>query len=88
MTTLTRRKYEGVLSFLWAVLGYLALRFSGWHTDSSALFFFVIFGPWWGVSFLLVIPGLRSGSRIGVIASLGTILFFVCLILTLPRIHG
>jgi hypothetical protein len=75
MNTLKIKKWEGVISVAWALLGYELFRFGvvRYHFESFATFVSAFF-LWWGVSLLLAICGLSSGSRVGVIAGSVTLL--------------
>jgi hypothetical protein len=93
MSTLTRRKWDGILSLIWVAPGFIAFEFFGfewWRCISSpALSLVLIFGAWWGFGMLMAISGSKSCLRISVFASLGTILFFIYFIWSaLPRVHG
>jgi hypothetical protein len=89
MTTIAKRKLDGILSLVWASLGYFLLPLIyHFNFSSTALLFLILFGAWWGVSMLLAISGLKSGSRVSILASVVTILLFVYFLQSLvPRIH-
>jgi general secretion pathway protein G len=83
---LTNRKWDGVLSLVWACGGFLALKFLDFHSDSPALWFLLVFVAWWGVAMLLAVSGLRSRSWPGMVTGLGTVLLFIWVMLPLrPR---
>jgi general secretion pathway protein G len=87
MKTLTNRKWDGILSLVWAGGGFFALKLGNFHSDSPILTFFVIFVAWAGVSLLLAVSGLRSRSWPSVATALGTILVFICFLWMIrPRI--
>jgi len=75
MNTLKIKKWEGVFSVVWALLGYELFRFSVIHIHfESLVVFFSAFVLWWGVSLLFAICGLGSRSIVGVIAGSVTLL--------------
>jgi hypothetical protein len=80
MNTLIVRKWEGVSSVVWALLGFGPFQYwvghHGFHSQIPA--FLSVFVLWWGISLLLAISGLRSCSRVGVIAGSVTLLGFLC----------
>ena len=80
MNTLKIKKWEGVSSVVWALLGFELFRYWVVHYGFHSLIpaFLSVFVLWWGVSLLLAICGLRSGSRVGVIAGSVTLLGFLC----------
>jgi hypothetical protein len=88
MNTLIIRKWEGVSSVVWALLGFGPFQYwvghHGFHSQIPA--FLSVFVLWWGVSLLLAISGLRSRSRVGVIAGSVTLLGFLCFLLVI--FHG
>ena len=94
MSTLTRRRWDGILSLVWVSPGFVAFEFFGvqwWRyiSRSPALSLILIFGAWWGFGILLAISGLKSGVRFSILAGLGTILFFIYFIWSaMPRVHG
>ena len=75
------RKQEGLLSFLWVTPGFLAFElfhYQWWRVfHSGPMTFLGILGLWWGIGMLLAISGLRRGSRINVLASLGTLFWLL-----------
>ena len=74
------KKWEGVSSVVWALLGFEFFRYWAVHYGFHSLYsvFIIVCVLWWGVSLLLAISGLRSGSRIGVIPGAVTVLGFLC----------
>jgi hypothetical protein len=95
MTVVARRKWEGVLSLVWVAPGFVAFEFfrvEWWglfDCGSPVLVFLAIFGLWWGVGLLLAASGLRSSATISVLASAGTVLWFVFFLwdLLVPHFH-
>ena len=93
MTLASRRKWEGIISLAWVAPGFVAFEFFGcewWRPFGSLVpVFLVIFGLWWGIGLLLAASGLRSSTRVGVLASAGTILWFAFFLYQtcVPRIH-
>jgi general secretion pathway protein G len=77
MKPLANRKWDGILSLVWACGGLLALKLGDFHLDSPALHFFIVFGAWWGVAMLLAVSGLRSRSWPSVVTGLSTALLFI-----------
>jgi general secretion pathway protein G len=77
MNALRKRKWDGVLSLVWAIGGLLPLMLSGFHSDSPTLRFLILFVAWWGVALLLAVTGLRSGSLPSVLTGLVTIVLFI-----------
>jgi general secretion pathway protein G len=77
MKALSNRKWDGVLSLVWACGGFLALRLGYLHSGSTTLAFFLLFGAWWGIAMLLAVSGLRSRSRPSVLTGLCTLLLFI-----------
>ena len=77
MKPLTNRKWDGILSLVWACGGFLALKYGDFHVGSPILGFFIIVLVWWGVAMLLAVSGLRSRSWPSVVTGLGTILLFI-----------
>lgn len=92
MSTLTRRKWDGILSLVWVSPGFVAFEFFGfewWRFANSALSVILIFGAWWGFGMLLAISGFKSGVRISVLASLGTTLWFLYFLWSIrPHYHS
>jgi general secretion pathway protein G len=88
MRPLSNRKWDGVLSLVWACGGFLALKYGKFYVDSPALHFFIVFGAWWGVAMLLAVSGLKSRSWPSVVAGLGTVVLFISLLwITVPIGH-
>jgi hypothetical protein len=52
MKSLRRRRWNGVLSLVWACTGFFALYGDYFHF-SPRMAPFVVFGAWWGVAILL-----------------------------------
>ena len=77
------KRWEGVASVIWALLGYAFTRYWADHFGFLSLYsvFFIVIVSWWGVSLLLAFSGLRSGLKIGVIPGLVTVLGFLCFLL-------
>jgi hypothetical protein len=73
---LTNRKWDGVLSLVWACSGVLIFRFGAFGWASATLAFFLVFGAWWGAAMLLAVSGVRGSSRLGAVTGLCTLLFF------------
>jgi hypothetical protein len=88
MNTLITKKWEGVSSVVWALLGFGPFQYwvghHGFHSQIPA--FLSVFALWWGVSLVLAISGLRSRSRVGVVAGSVTLLGFLCFLLVV--FHG
>jgi hypothetical protein len=88
MTKLKRRTWEGIASLAWACFGFAFFRYwldhRGFQTLLSVLL--VVFVLWWGVSLLLALSGLRSGSWVGVSAGTITVIGFLAFFWTL--FHG
>jgi general secretion pathway protein G len=80
MKPLTNRKWDGILSLVWACVGFLVLTLGKYHLESPVVWFFVVVVAWWVVAMLLAVSGLRSRFTPSVLSGLGTVLLFVCLV--------
>jgi hypothetical protein len=91
MNTFAIKKWEGILSVIWSLLGFAFFwyRRDQLHFDSLAVFVLTVFVAWWGVSLLLAVSGLRSGSRVSVFGGCVTILGFLYFLwwAFVPRFH-
>jgi type II secretion system protein G len=87
MNMLTRRKWEGVLSLVWACAGFLAFKFDLLRSIPILFGYLILFGAWWGMALLLAISGSSSKSFPGVTTSIGTfILFFYFIWSLMPKV--
>jgi cytosine/uracil/thiamine/allantoin permease len=79
MNTSALKKWEGLLSVFWALIGFALFEYWEAHHEFTSLFtmFLAVFVAWWGVSLLFAICGLRSGSRVSALAGCATILGFL-----------
>jgi hypothetical protein len=69
------KRWEGILSLIWAGIGF---GFYQWKNGFYSFwgYFVTVFIAWWGVSLLLAFSGMRSDSRVGVVAGLLTVIGF------------
>ena len=80
MKTQTIKTWEGISSLAWALIGFALFQYWSVHHGFHSLFpaILSVLVVWWGVSLLLAFSGLRSRSRLGVLAGCATILGFLC----------
>jgi general secretion pathway protein G len=89
MKLLTNRKWDGIISLVWACGGFLVLKYGHLYFDSPFLWFCIVFGAWWGVAMLLAVSGVRSRSWPSVVTSLATIVLFISVLwMAAPRSHS
>jgi len=92
MSALAIKKWEGILSVVWSLLGVVIFmcRPDHLHFDSLVVMFLLVFVTWWGVALLFAVAGLRSGSRMSGVAGVATILGFLFFLwwTLVPRFHG
>jgi hypothetical protein len=90
MSATAIKKWEGILSVLWVLIGLAVFmwRRDHLHFDSFAVMFLAVFVAWWGVALLLAISGFRSTSRVSAIAGSVTVLGFLFFLwwVLVPRI--
>jgi general secretion pathway protein G len=87
MKLATVRKWEGLLSLLWACGGFFLLKLGWFRSGSTLLELLVVVGAWFGVAMLLAVSGIRSRFFPSVLTAFGTVLFFIGLlwITLIPR---